>query len=93
MAANVMADLKRALSRGDTSALRLGTVPKPPERRGHRRTVSIMRGARERANVTARENRAPPGIEYTTDFGTYADPAQASYWAYRFMEATGISTF
>ncbi len=39
------------------------------------------------------ENRAPPGIEYTTDFGTYADPAQASYWAYRFMEATGLSTF
>lgn len=39
------------------------------------------------------ENRAPSGIEYTTDFGTYADPAQTSYWAYRFMEATGLSTF
>lgn len=39
------------------------------------------------------ENRAPPGIEYTTDFGTYADPAQTHYWAYRFMEATGLSTF
>lgn len=39
------------------------------------------------------ENRAPPGVEYTTDFGTYADAAQLSYWAYRLMEATGLSSF
>ncbi len=38
-------------------------------------------------------NRAPAGIEYTADFGTFADPAQSSYWAYRLMEATGLSTF
>ncbi len=39
------------------------------------------------------DNRAPAGIEYTTDFGTYADPSQVSYWVYRFMEATGMSAF
>ncbi len=38
-------------------------------------------------------NVAPAGIEYTTDFGTYADPAQSRYWAFRIMEATGLSTF
>ncbi len=38
-------------------------------------------------------NRGPTGVEYTADFGTYADPAQLSYWAYRLMEATGLSTF
>jgi phosphatidylserine/phosphatidylglycerophosphate/cardiolipin synthase-like enzyme len=38
-------------------------------------------------------NRAPAGIEYSADFGTYADPAQSSYWAYRIMEASGLSTF
>jgi phosphatidylserine/phosphatidylglycerophosphate/cardiolipin synthase-like enzyme len=39
------------------------------------------------------ENRAPLGIEYTADFGVYADPAQSRYWLYRVMEATGLSTF
>jgi phosphatidylserine/phosphatidylglycerophosphate/cardiolipin synthase-like enzyme len=39
------------------------------------------------------ENRAPLGIEYTADFGVYADPAQTRYWLYRVMEATGLSTF
>lgn len=38
-------------------------------------------------------NRAPAGVEYTADFGAYADPRQVTYWGYRFMEATGLSTF
>lgn len=38
-------------------------------------------------------NRAPAGVEYTADFGTYADPAQSSYWSYRIMETTGLSSF
>jgi phosphatidylserine/phosphatidylglycerophosphate/cardiolipin synthase-like enzyme len=38
-------------------------------------------------------NRGPPDLEYTADFGTYADPSQGTYWLYRFMEATGLSTF
>ncbi len=38
-------------------------------------------------------NRAALGIEYTADFGVYADPAQSQYWLYRLMEATGLSTF
>lgn len=38
-------------------------------------------------------NRAGMGIEYTADFGVYADPTQANYWLYRIMEATGLSTF
>jgi HKD family nuclease len=38
-------------------------------------------------------NRAALGIEYTADFGVYADPTQANYWLYRLMESTGLSTF
>jgi phosphatidylserine/phosphatidylglycerophosphate/cardiolipin synthase-like enzyme len=38
-------------------------------------------------------NRAPLGIEYTADFDVYSDPAASRYWLYRFMEATGLSTF
>jgi phosphatidylserine/phosphatidylglycerophosphate/cardiolipin synthase-like enzyme len=38
-------------------------------------------------------NRAGIGIEYTADFGAYADPTQANYWLYRLMESTGLSTF
>jgi hypothetical protein len=38
-------------------------------------------------------NRASLGIEYTTDFGFYADPSQLQYWLYRVMEGTGMSTF
>jgi phosphatidylserine/phosphatidylglycerophosphate/cardiolipin synthase-like enzyme len=38
-------------------------------------------------------NRAGLGVEYTADFDVYADPAQSHYWLYRFMEATGLSTF
>ena len=38
-------------------------------------------------------NRASLGIEYTADFGYYADPSQLHYWLYRVMEGTGISTF
>ena len=35
----------------------------------------------------------PPDLEYSADIGAYADPAQGTYWLYRLMEATGISTF
>ena len=38
-------------------------------------------------------NHAPLGIEYTADYGVYADPAPSRYWLYRFMESTGLSTF
>jgi len=38
-------------------------------------------------------NRASLGIEYTADFGVYADPAQSRYWLYRLMEGAGLSTF
>jgi phosphatidylserine/phosphatidylglycerophosphate/cardiolipin synthase-like enzyme len=38
-------------------------------------------------------NRGPPDLEYTTDIGTYADPSQGTYWLYRFMEGTGLSSF
>ncbi len=38
-------------------------------------------------------NRGPPELEYTAEFGAYADPSQGSYWLYRMMEATGLSTF
>jgi hypothetical protein len=36
-------------------------------------------------------DRGPPGIEYTADADTWADPSQLRYWAYRLMEALGIS--
>ena len=38
-------------------------------------------------------NIAPPGVEYSADFAVYTDPAQASYWVYRLLESTGMSTF
>ncbi len=38
-------------------------------------------------------NRGPPPLEYTAEVGAYADPAQSTYWLYRFMEATGLCTF
>jgi phosphatidylserine/phosphatidylglycerophosphate/cardiolipin synthase-like enzyme len=38
-------------------------------------------------------NRAVLGIEYTADFGVYADASQSSYWLYRLMEATGLGSF
>jgi phospholipase D-like protein len=38
-------------------------------------------------------NHGPPELEYTAEFGAYADPSQGSYWLYRIMEATGLSTF
>jgi hypothetical protein len=47
----------------------------------------------ERWFETLWNNRGPPGVEYTTDLGTFADPAQSSYWAYRLMEWTGLSSF
>jgi phosphatidylserine/phosphatidylglycerophosphate/cardiolipin synthase-like enzyme len=54
---------------------------------------AALAGDLQRWFDTLWENRAPVGIEYTSDFGTYVDPAQTSYWAYRAMEATGLSTF
>jgi phosphatidylserine/phosphatidylglycerophosphate/cardiolipin synthase-like enzyme len=38
-------------------------------------------------------NRAGLGIEYTTEFASYSDPAQTRYWLYRLMEGSGLSTF
>jgi hypothetical protein len=38
-------------------------------------------------------NLGPPALEYTAEFGAYADPAQGTYWLYRLMESTGLSTF
>ena len=38
-------------------------------------------------------NRGPPDLEYTAEFGAYADPAQGTYWLYRIMETSGLSTF
>jgi phosphatidylserine/phosphatidylglycerophosphate/cardiolipin synthase-like enzyme len=38
-------------------------------------------------------NRGPPDLEYTAEFGAYADPAQGTYWLYRLMETSGLSTF
>jgi hypothetical protein len=35
----------------------------------------------------------PGGIEYTADTDLYADASQGRYWLYRFMEASGVSTF
>ncbi len=39
------------------------------------------------------ENREGPNLEYTSDFATWADPKQSSYWLYRLMEASGLSSF
>jgi phosphatidylserine/phosphatidylglycerophosphate/cardiolipin synthase-like enzyme len=38
-------------------------------------------------------NRGSPELEYTAEFGAYADPAQTTYWLYRLMEMSGLSTF
>ena len=38
-------------------------------------------------------NRALQGVEYSADFGVYADPSQAHYWLYRLMDWTGIASF
>lgn len=38
-------------------------------------------------------NRGPPDLEYTSDIGSFADPSQGTYWMYRAMEGSGLSTF
>lgn len=38
-------------------------------------------------------SRPAPEPEFTAEFGAYADPAQSTYWLYRIMESTGLSTF
>jgi hypothetical protein len=38
-------------------------------------------------------NRASLGIEYTADFGTFANPGQSDYWLYRLMEGSGFAPF
>jgi len=43
--------------------------------------------------TTLWENHAVPGIEYTADFPQYAEPGQARYWLYRFLEGTGWASF
>jgi phosphatidylserine/phosphatidylglycerophosphate/cardiolipin synthase-like enzyme len=60
--------------------------------------VSVPLGSDIAAQITAWfeglwTNRGPPELEYTADFGAFADPAQGTYWLYRIMEATGLSTF
>lgn len=35
----------------------------------------------------------PGAAEYTADAGVWAEPSQGRYWLYRFMEASGLSTF
>jgi phosphatidylserine/phosphatidylglycerophosphate/cardiolipin synthase-like enzyme len=60
--------------------------------------VSLPPGSELAASISAWyemiwTNRGPPDLEYTAEFGAYADPSQGTYWLYRFMEATGLSTF
>ena len=38
-------------------------------------------------------NEGPPGTEFTASFEVYRDTDAKRYWRYRFMEATGLSTF
>ncbi len=38
-------------------------------------------------------NRGPSGTEFTAAFEVYRDTDSRRYWRYRFMEATGLSTF
>lgn len=38
-------------------------------------------------------NQGPPGTEFTAAFDVYRDTDWRRYWRYRFMEATGLSTF
>jgi phosphatidylserine/phosphatidylglycerophosphate/cardiolipin synthase-like enzyme len=38
-------------------------------------------------------NRALQGVEYSADFGVYADSSQAHYWLYRLMDWTGLASF
>jgi hypothetical protein len=35
----------------------------------------------------------PGGTEYSADADVYAEPGTGRYWLYRFMEASGFSTF
>jgi hypothetical protein len=60
--------------------------------------ASVPLNAEVAANITAWydslwTNLGPPELEYTADFGAYADPAQGTYWLYRLMEVSGLSTF
>jgi PLD-like domain len=53
-------------------------------------TATPLVGAQEFFD-TLWNDRGPPGIEYTADADTWADPSQLRYWAYRLMEVLGIS--
>ena len=60
--------------------------------------ASIPPGSQLAASINAWfdmlwSNKGPPDLEYTSEIGAYADPAQGTYWLYRLMEATGMSTF
>lgn len=39
------------------------------------------------------KNEPEKGVEYTAPFEAYRDESKRNYWRYRFMEATGLSTF
>jgi hypothetical protein len=62
--------------------------------------VSIQTGAGTPLALQMRDyfetlwsNRALLGVEYSADFGVYADSSQAHYWLYRLMDWTGIASF
>jgi hypothetical protein len=60
--------------------------------------VSVPPGSELATSITAWyemiwTNKGPPDLEYSAEFGAYADPAQGTYWLYRLMEATGLCTF
>jgi phosphatidylserine/phosphatidylglycerophosphate/cardiolipin synthase-like enzyme len=62
--------------------------------------VSIQTGAGTPLALQMRDyfetlwgNRALQGVEYSADFGVYADSSQAHYWLYRLMDWTGIASF
>ncbi len=60
--------------------------------------VSVPLNAEIAANVSGWfeslwSNLGPPALEYTAEFGAYADASQGTYWLYRLMESTGMSTF
>ena len=80
----------------------IGQSHAPQSRRFQSRSERRRERAAERGDRARRSaawfdslwtNRGPPELEYTAEFGTYADPSQGTYWLYRLMEATGLSTF
>jgi len=61
-------------------------------------TIEIARGTPLALQIndyfeTLWSNRALLGVEYSADFGVYADPSQSRYWLYRLMDWTGVANF